>query len=303
MRSAFEIICQPHNHTGESPTWSVKEQALYWVDIPVGKIYRWHESEGVKSWQTDTAIGCALPHENGSLIGGQTHTITELVCQPDESILLPRERYTVPHLQADMRLNDGCADRQGRLWVGSMQQDNNGSPIGTLYRLANQQLSAQVQGLYTPNGLAFSTDGTIMYLSDSHPKSQIIWAFDYEREAGAISNQRVFVDMHQYSGRPDGTTVDSEDCYWICGIDSGQIHRFDPQGKLIQSYELPVKKPTKCVFGGADMRTLFVTSLTSHDTHVSDKTQRQSQALDGAVFAMQAPVAGIADTLLSAAHV
>src|SRR5207249_2327089 len=39
------------NTTGESPIWSAREQALYWVDIPECRIFRWRPETGEhQSW-------------------------------------------------------------------------------------------------------------------------------------------------------------------------------------------------------------------------------------------------------------
>ena len=103
--------------------------------------------------------------------------------------------------------------------------------------------------------------GGTMYLSDSNPSVQSVWAFDYDTETGTPSNRRLFIDMHPLPGRPDGAAIDADGCYWVCGNDAGLVHRFTPAGKLDRSLAVPVKKPTMCAFGGAGLDTLFVTSI------------------------------------------
>ena len=163
---------------------------------------------------------------------------------------------------------------------------NNGDKIGSLYCYHNNQFHAHLHGLATPNGMAFSPDGRTMYLSDSHPTVQKIWAFDFDIIAGELSNRRIFLDMQHYAGRPDGATVDTDGCYWICAIDSGSILRFSPQGQLLTRYDLPISKPSKCTFGGKDMKTLFVTSI---------KPQHPNE-LDGSLLAIQTPYQGIVES-------
>ncbi len=111
--------------------------------------------------------------------------------------------------------------------------------------------------LITPNGLAFSPDGRTMYLSDSHPARQAVWAYDYDTDTGTPSNPRLFIDMNRYPGRPDGAAVDADGGYWICGNDAGQVHRFTPDGRLDRSLAVPVAKPAMCAFGGAGLDTLL----------------------------------------------
>lgn len=125
-----------------------------------------------------------------------------------------------------------------------------------------------------------------MYLSDSHPSVQQIWAFDYDTDSGTPRNRRLFVDMNQYLGRPDGAAIDTDGCYWICGNDEGLVHRFTPAGKLDHSLVVPVKKPAMCAFGGPNLDTLFVTSIRP-DGDIGD------QPLAGGVFALRPGVQGL----------
>lgn len=192
-----------------------------------------------------------------------------------------------------MRFNDGRCDRQGRFWAGSMLLDMNAAaPVGALYRYSagqSEPLSAQLNDLIVPNGLAFSPDGRTLYLSDSHPSAQAIWAFDYDIDSGTPHNRRLFVDMRQHPGRPDGAAVDSEGGYWICGNDAGLIHRFSPDGRLDRSLAVPVLKPSMCAFGGRDLDTLFVTSI-------RPAGDLGDQPLAGGVFALQPGVKGLEET-------
>jgi len=150
-------------------------------------------------------------------------------------------------------------------------------------------LTQCLYGFITPNGMAFSPNGKIMYLSDSHPKVQKIWSFDYDTATGAIGEQKLFLDMQVIPGRPDGAAVDTDGCYWICGNDAGVVYRITPRGEIDQTITLPVKKPSMCSFGGEKMDTLFVTSIRPDGIDLSD------QPLAGGVFAVSTPYQGIAE--------
>ena len=156
----------------------------------------------------------------------------------------------------------------------------------------DEPLKAQLDGFIVPNGLAFSPDGQTLYLSDSHPDVQKIWAYDYDTDTGTPHNRRLFVDMGEHPGRPDGAAVDADGCYWICGNDAGLIHRFTPEGKLDRSLTVPVKKPAMCAFGGADLGTLFVTSIRPAGD-ISD------QPLAGGVFALRPGVKGLPEPMFN----
>ncbi|WP_095128192.1 SMP-30/gluconolactonase/LRE family protein [Pseudomonas sp. Irchel s3h14] len=289
-----ELIVDARNAVGECPVWVPEENALYWVDIPAGGLQRWSAETGhVHAWKAPEMLACIARHSNGGWVAGMESGFFHLHPHNDGSLdsnlLAP-----VEHARTDMRLNDGRCDRQGRFWAGSMVLNMGANAAdGTLYRYSAGQrgpLEAQLGGFIVPNGLGFSPDGRTMYLSDSHPLVQQIWAFDYDIDSGTPSNRRLFVDMHQFPGRPDGAAVDAEGCYWICANDAGLIHRFTPDGRLDRSLAVPVKKPSMCAFGGSRLDTLFVTSIRPGDDH-------DEQSLAGGVFALNPGVKGLPEPL------
>lgn len=285
-----ELILDARNATGESPVWSPAQQALFWVDIPAKRLHRWALADGrQQSWEAQQMLACIAQGGDGSWIAGMESGLFNLTPQADGSLqtcLLA----SVSHALPGMRFNDGRCDRQGRFWAGTMLMDMAaGAAVGAMYRYSAGQaepLKAQLEGFTVPNGLAFSPDGKTMYLSDSHPNVQQIWAFDYDTDSGTPHNRRLFVDMNKHAGRPDGAAVDAEGCYWICGNDAGLIHRFTPEGKLDRSLSVPVKKPAMCAFGGTNLDTLFVTSIRPAGD-ISD------QPLAGGVFALHPGIKGL----------
>lgn len=268
---------------GESPVWRAAEQALYWVDIPARKIVRLRLGTGERSeWVLPEKVAClAFDHRGTVLAGCETglFSVTLTEGTPNgEPLAVTGTKLAAPIFPfADMRFNDGRCDRQGRFWSGTMVQDMAAAnPAGALYRFDAQGVLSEpvVDALITQNGLAWSPDGTTMYLSDSHPLRRQIWAFDYDIEAGEPRNRRLFADLHDYAGRPDGAAVDADGCYWICANDAGLLLRFTPQGQLDRQIALPAVKPSMCAFGDRDLATLFVTSIrpavgaNEHDGHL-----------------------------------
>ncbi|QVW26338.1 SMP-30/gluconolactonase/LRE family protein [Pseudomonas hormoni] len=285
-----ELIVDARNGVGESPVWVSEENALYWVDIPAGGLQRWSAETGhVEAWTAPEMLACIVRSPDGSWVAGMESGFFRLHTHNDGSLDSELLAH-VDHARTDMRLNDGRCDRQGRFWASSMVLNMGANAAdGALYRYSAGQrgpLDAQLGGFIVPNGLGFSPDGRTMYLSDSHPSVQQIWAFDYDADSGTPSSRRLFVDMHQFPGRPDGAAVDADGCYWICANDAGLIHRFTPDGRLDRSLAVPVKKPTMCAFGGSRLDTLFVTSIRPGDDH-------DPQSLAGGVFALDPGVTGL----------
>ncbi len=295
VRSAgeAELVLHLRNQTGESPVWRAREQALYWVDIQAGTLHRWRLGDQQHtSWRAGQQLACIAPLPDGGWIGAMEDGVYRLT--PGAEQVLETEKLAgVEHARPAMRFNDGRCDRQGRFWVGTMVTDmSQAAADGALYRMTGQgadlRLERMAGDLIVPNGLAFSPDGRTMYLSDSHPARQRVWAFDYDVEAGVPRERRVFIEALP-GGRPDGAAVDAEGCYWICGNDAGLVHRYTPDGRLDRSLRVPVPKPAMCAFGGAGLDTLFVTTIRPAGA--------APHALDGAVFALRPGVRGVEEAV------
>jgi sugar lactone lactonase YvrE len=295
MRTA-ELLLDARNGTGESPVWHVAEQALYWVDIPARTLHRFSAVTGeFKQWVAPEMLACIAAHPAGGWIAGLESGLFHLTIG-DGATLQSRKLVAVAHALPGMRFNDGRCDRQGRFLAGTMLMDMAAARnVGRVYSYAVGALRVLLDDLIVPNGLAFSPDGRTMYLSDSHPTVQKIWAFDYDTDTGTPSHRRVFVDMASLPGRPDGAAVDADGCYWICGNDAGLIHRFTPEGKLDRSLAVPVKKPAMCAFGGAALDTLFVTSIRPGG-------DLADQPLAGGVFMLRPGVRGLPEPAFRTGH-
>ena len=307
--SSAELVLDARNATGESPVWRAAEQALYWADIPRGVLNRWlADQQHHTQWQLPQMLACmaAWGGDAQRWIAGLEDGIYQvnLAAGAEGGSAEVRALAKVAHPLPGMRFNDGRCDRQGRFLAGTMFMDMGAAKaVGQVFRFGADELRSgratdlQLGPLITPNGLAFSPDGRTMYLSDSHPSVQTIWAFDYDTATGTPSNRRVFVDMKPLPGRPDGAAVDADGCYWICGNDAGLVHRFTPDGKLDKSLAVPVKKPAMCAFGGPDLDVLYVTSIRPDGIDLSD------QPLAGGVFALRPGVQGLAEPAFNAGSV
>ena len=296
----IEQLTDPIFAVGESPVWNAAEAALYWVDIPGRRVCRQQlDKSQLDTWSTDEMVACIAFDRTGRLIAGMESGIFSLTLAADGKVSATSlAALRMP--MSPMRFNDGRCDRQGRFWAGTMHMDMAAAhPVGALYRYTGADgLSAPVvEGLLTQNGLAWSPDGKRMYLSDSHPKSRLVWQFDYDCATGMPSNRQLFVDMNQYPGRPDGAAVDADGCYWTCANDAGQLLRFTPGGKLDRSIALPVRKPSMCAFGGANLDVLYVTSI-----RPAQEKDLQDQPLAGAVFALRPGIQGLPETVFGTMH-
>jgi sugar lactone lactonase YvrE len=162
----------------EGPRWDEERQELLWVDILGRGFHRASlTAEGspdrVRTMALDRHVGAVAPVAGGGylLAAGQGFLFV------DDSGSV-RELAQPEAGQADVRMNDGACDPQGRFWAGTMAYDE--SPgAGTLYRLElDGRCRIVLTGLTISNGIGWSPDGSTMYLSDSGTAS--VDAFDFD---------------------------------------------------------------------------------------------------------------------------
>ena len=89
-----------------------------------------------------------------------------------------------------------------------------------------------------------------------------------------------------------------EVAHWcIAGSARRKLHDYGywyaPDGRVAKMVRMPVQQVTSLTFGGADLRTLFVTSASLRLTPAA----RERQPLAGHVFAFQANAAGLPEPL------
>jgi sugar lactone lactonase YvrE len=283
----------PPSLLGESPLWHPSEQVLYWCDIPGHALNRFDPQSGEhRVWPFDTDVACCAPLMEGGLLLALR---SGLVRFDPRSGGVTAIDDTLPYDPKTERFNDGKADAQGRLWVGTIYEPRDPANAA-LYRYASGKLDKMADKITVSNGLAWSPDAHTMYWSDT--KAHTVYAFDFERAGGAITNRRVFAqfpvkaadqDLATYGGRPDGAAVDAQGHYWCAMFEGARLLRFAPDGTQVQEVKLPVRCPTMPCLGGADLKTLYIT--TAREKRPADELAHEPLA--GCVLQMRVEVAGL----------
>jgi sugar lactone lactonase YvrE len=268
---------------GEGPVWVAAEAALYWLDIPARRLFRWSATEGAREVALERHVCSLLPRARGGFIGGGYDGFVAMDAGFSVTPLADPE----PELPGN-RFNDGKIDRAGRLWAGTMDRAER-EATGALYRLDPDLAWTRIDSGYrVTNGPAFSREGQVMYHTDS--ALQTVYAFDLARD-GSVGERRVHLRFGEGEGYPDGMTVDAEDCLWIAFWDGWCVRRFAPSGELLATLTVPVQRPTSVAFGGEGLDRLFITSA-RRDLSQQDLAG-QPQA--GGLFVATPGVTGIAE--------
>jgi sugar lactone lactonase YvrE len=254
MKTEVAIVARDrHDELGEGTFWSVREQALYWVDILGKRVNRLNAGGKVESWEVGDHVGWVIEREKGGLVAGLGRRFVGLTLSPVaiETIADPE-----PALDGN-RMNDAKADRFGRIWAGTMPLTAD-QPTGSFYRLDPDGAAARVDGPYTiPNGPAIASDGSFMFHTDT--ALDTIFRIDIHDD-GSLGPRQPFVLFERDWGHPDGMTLDAEGGLWVACWGGSRVIRFAPDGKVDRMIALPASQISNCAFGGAQLDRLFLSS-------------------------------------------
>lgn len=228
---------------------------LLFSDIPADIIYRWSSADGLSVWRTPSG------KSNGLLLDSQGRLLTcehgnrrvSLVFSADSAITLC-ESYGGKKLNSP---NDVALDSDGSLWFTDPPYGLEGreqeQPAQYVFHMpaSGGEPEVVVEDFHRPNGIVFSPDKKVLYISDSglgHVRS-------FRVVEDRLEERDLFAKISP--GGPDGMCVDVMGRLYVTAGDGVQV--FGPGGKLLGRILTP-HQPTNCCFGGDDWKTLYITA-------------------------------------------
>lgn len=272
---------------GEGPCW-LADGRLTWVDVLLGRLLVADPLAGMRvatRYAPGLHVTAALPledAEDGWILAAGTGFVH---LRPDGS----QVALAQPELdrQGFVRMNDAKCDPVGRLWAGSMGYDERPG-AGSLYRVdLDGTVTRVLEGLQISNGIDWSPDGRTFYFVDTGRRT--LYSAPYDLDRGSIGELQPLVEPPPSDGGPDGLTVDAEGTIWVAFWGGGGVHRYDPTGRLLERIEVASPFTTSCCLGGADGRTLFVTSAKRPLSYA----QRCANPDAGRIFAAAVDAVGV----------
>lgn len=271
---------------GEGTCWSVREQALWWVDILQHKLYRWRPADDERREWTLPDTVSAVAERAGA--PGLVITLRRgLAFFDPASGRLQRLTEPEPERTAN-RFNDGKCDARGRFWGGTMDFDAE-APTGALYCFDPDTRARRAfdAGYAVCNGPTWSLDGRTMFFNDTVRRN--VMALPFDADTGTLGEARVFIHLSRQDGFPDGMTTDAAGRLWLAHWGGACVSCHDAgSGAELTRIALPTAHITNVAFGGPAMNTLFITSA----RFGLSEAQLAAQPLAGALFAVETDVPG-----------
>ncbi len=255
----------------EGPVYFADLDLLLWSDIPANRMMRLAGSSVTVFRSPSNYSNGNTRDRQGRLVTCEHGTRRVTRTEIDGSITVLADSYRGRRLNSP---NDVVVKSDGTIWFtdpdygiltdyegyrAEPEQDGR-----NVYRVdpASGTVEIAADDLARPNGLSFSPDESVLYVSDtsaSHERNgnHRIRAFRVD-DRGRLYGLRVFAEVEP--GLPDGFRVDERGNLWTsCGEG---IHCYSPDAELLGKVLIP-EVVSNVTFGGQRRNRLFITASTS----------------------------------------
>ena len=240
----------------EGPQWMRREGVLMFSDVSANTIYQLGAGDKITVFRkpSNYSNGLAVDLE-GRLIAAESGSRQVTRTEKDGTVTSIAERFDGARLNQP---NDIAVRSDGTIYFTDpafggvdVALDFRG-----VFRIApDGTLTAERRGdtTETPNGVALSPDESELYVTDY--AAGLVRVFDVAAD-GSLSEAREFVTV----AGPDGMAVDGAGNLFVASYDGGVVEVFAPDGTHWGTITPPMGPVTNCAFGGADGRTLYITT-------------------------------------------
>ncbi len=265
---------------GEGLFWDSEYKKLWFVDIKSFMLYALEiDTYDLKSWKFEEEVCWVMPTYNkNEVILGLKSGVIKFDTETSKS------KWLVKDFPKDkkIRLNDVGVDNEGRLWFGSMHNEDESLSLGELVSFnKNEGLRFHDKNYKVTNGPVISKD--YLYHNDSF--EGIIYRYKIDINKGELKNKKIFKKFSLDDGKPDGMCFDEDGNILVSMWGSGKINKIDNKGNIMNSFELAVPLVTNVCFGGKNFEKLFVTSANVG----MSKEELKKYPDSGALFEIEIP--------------
>jgi sugar lactone lactonase YvrE len=254
MNKTTESVVNCRNFCGEAPVWIHKDHQLYWVDTGRKECHRMNTMNNVHS---------TIPMDDLPQALGRTDS-DGWICPMEKRVVLLNDSFQIVKdlgspLSADspLLIGDGTCGPDGCYYFGVYHPEDLTSKEGAVYKV-NHNLTFEkiIPEMALPNGMAFNKEGNKFFLTEMF--GNCIWTFDFNQESSEFSNKRLFTEIPEAEGYPDGLILDDEGGVWSAHWQGSRVTRYTPDGKVERIIKVPVPTATCMAFGSDD--SLYITT-------------------------------------------
>ena len=289
MNQTARLLLDNQCALGEGPIWHADRQQLFFFDINEQTLFAVTAGgEIVDSWLFNETVAAAAIVDDHTLV---LATDTGL----KEFDLTTGGMNRINEIEADnplTRTNDSRVHPSGAFWIGTMTRAEE-EPGGSVYHYRAGQLTTIKSGIKIPNATCFSPDGRIAYWADT-PTRKIMQVATDPTTGLPVGEWTLFADVSDGRGYPDGAVVDSQGYLWNAKWGGSCVVRHAPDGSIDRIVEVPVSQVTCPAFGGADLKTLFITTANKN----LSADQLAAEKVAGGLFVLDVDVAGLPEATI-----
>lgn len=223
---------------------------LWVVDLKAGRLWRWKDGKAEAFPVSGRPNGLASTRD-GRLV----------YCDAEGDALVAWAGSETDRLLEGARLgfsspNDLAFDACSNL-VFTCPAGSRTTPTGEVWVLPAAGGAKRIaQGLYFPNGLCFSADGSELFVAETYRRR--IWRGLWDARAQVWTDARPWVHVGGEVG-PDGMALGEDGSLYVAVYGSEGVWRIAPEGVVTLAVRTAGPRPTNCAFDPRGRLGLVVT--------------------------------------------
>ena len=278
-----KLLLQKQCSLGEGLHWDSQRDLLWFVDINSKELMSFDlDTKKLSIFSMPEKIGWVITKINSSdLVVGLKSGIA--LFNPEKGLdSLSWINKNFPTSQ-EVRLNDAKADEMGRIWAGSLNEENDALLDGCLvkYELNGQPIIMD-KNYYVANGPAIHAINQKLFHTDSSKRT--IYEFKFDAKRGLISNKKRWKVFEDAEGHPDGMCFDQKGFLWVAHWGGGMVSKLDEHGQTVAQISIPTKYVTNVCFAGPELDRLIVSTANHSSPNRIDKNFQINNDKAGCLF-------------------
>ncbi len=242
----------------EGPTWDPATNKLYFTNRTDNQLLRLDSPGSVTVWMSGT------PYTNGTFLSLEGRLLTadenpKQISSHQIGASGPEDSQVIAG-GTDKKPNDLCQTENGNIYFTGPDWSTGPADQGVYLLEPDNTVTRVASGLYQPNGIIASNDGTKLYVAESSSSNTTWkrwWVFPINPD-GTLGTGAVFFKPTSppSNNDPDGMTIDERGNLYFAGL--GGIWIVSPQGEQLEMVPVP-EFCSNTTFGGPENKTLYIT--------------------------------------------